>query len=78
MVIGYLDTVAQLADKKAQTQATRDGYLQTAVLRISSVQYANEFGEASEVELATSLAWKRYAVNLSRIEQQPDYPFLIE
>jgi hypothetical protein len=35
-------------------------------------------GEASSDQLTTLQAWKRYALALARIEQQSDYPSVID
>ncbi|MGN4047533.1 tail fiber assembly protein [Pseudomonas sp. SM4] len=73
-----LDVEAERAGLIAQAQIDRDGRLRDAVIRVAPLQYAYEVGEASSDQLTTLQAWKRYALTLARIEQQPDYPSVID
>ncbi|SOE50872.1 Tail fiber assembly protein [Orrella dioscoreae] len=54
--------------------ADRQALLADAALRIAPLQDAVDLGTATEEETAKLLAWKRYRVELNRIEQQDGYP----
>ncbi|AHG39235.1 phage tail protein [Pseudomonas syringae CC1557] len=73
-----LDTEAQKAALASAALLVRDQRLQEATTRIAPLQYAVDLGDATEVETASLLEWKRYSVKLNRIEQSPDYPIQIE
>ncbi|XXF10911.1 tail fiber assembly protein [Pseudomonas sp. D2-3] len=66
--------------EQLSTQATamRAQLLQSATLAIAPLQDAVDLGEASEYEEVALTAWKRYRVQLNRIEQQDSYPNAIE
>jgi hypothetical protein len=48
------------------------------VIRVAPLQYAYELGEATNVQLATLQEWKRYTLKLMDIEEQPDFPLIID
>ncbi|AKF53415.1 MULTISPECIES: tail fiber assembly protein [Pseudomonas] len=73
-----LDTEAQKAALASAALLVRDQRLQDAATRIAPLQYAEELGDATEAEKASLLEWKRYSVELNRIEQTPDYPLQIK
>lgn len=73
-----LDLAAELTGKTAQANAQRDSRLFQIVIRVAPLQYAYELGEATSVQLATLQEWKRYALKLMDIEQQPDFPMIID
>lgn len=73
-----LDEDEQLKGLTAQAGIERDNRLREVVIRVAPLQYAYELGEATSVQLAALQAWKRYTVDLAKIEQQTDYPLLIE
>lgn len=56
----------------------RRALLADAALHIAPLADAVELGTATQQEAASLLAWKQYRVDLSRIEQQPEYPHSIE
>lgn len=51
----------------ATNTSLRDGYLAQATLAIAPLQYADDLGEATDLEKAQLLAWKRYMVEVNRI-----------
>lgn len=59
---------------RAKALAERDALMATAAARMAPLQFAVELGDATETEKATLIAWKRYCVELNRIEQQPQFP----
>lgn len=73
-----LDLSAQLADQAAAALIERDSRLRTAALRIAPLQDAQDLDMASPAETAALLKWKRYRVDLNRIEQQASYPQAVE
>lgn len=73
-----LDLEAQRAGKAAEADVERDNRLRVVVIRVAPLQYAYELGEADSDQAALLQAWKRYAVNLTKIEQQADYPMIID
>ena len=73
-----LDVDAERAGQAAQADIDRDNRLREVVIRVAPLQYAYELGEASSDQLGALQAWKRYALNLARIELQPGYPATIE
>ncbi|QXI19620.1 tail fiber assembly protein [Pseudomonas hamedanensis] len=73
-----LDIEAERAGQAAQADVDRDAHLREVVIRVAPLQYAYDLGEATGDQLALLQAWKRYALNLARIEQQVGYPALIE
>lgn len=73
-----LDTAAQAVALTAQALMARDDKLRQATLRIAPLQDAHDLGEATSVEDAALLNWKRYRIALNRIEQQPSFPLTID
>lgn len=69
-----LDSAAQAQAKAVEVLTERDSHLRTAAIRIAPLQDAQELGEATDEEVAALLKWKRYRVDLNRIEQQGGYP----
>ncbi|KQZ80636.1 tail fiber assembly protein [Pseudomonas sp. Root562] len=69
-----LDSAAQTQAKAIEVLAERDSRLRTAAIRIAPLQDAQELGEATAEEAAALLKWKRYRIDLNRIEQQVGYP----
>lgn len=58
----------------AQILRQRDQALAEANFRISPLQYAVDLNIAGVAEIAKLEAWKRYAVQLIRLEAQPQFP----
>ena len=61
----------------AKNTSTRDTLLATATARIAPLQDAVDLGEATAQEEAALLAWKRFRVNVNRVDltlQGPDWP----
>ncbi|MBM3106200.1 tail fiber assembly protein [Pseudomonas sp. V1] len=73
-----LDTEAQKESIRTKGVALRDEKLAVASTRIAPLQDAVDLGEATEVEQIMLLAWKRYRIELNRLEQQPGYPLSID
>lgn len=73
-----LDLAAERTGKTAEAGAERDNRLREIVIRIAPLQYAYELGEATNVQLATLQEWKRYTLKLMSIEQQPDFPLVVD
>ncbi|MCV9920621.1 tail fiber assembly protein [Pseudomonas sp. BT-42-2] len=71
------DVDAQRDKAVALALALRDSKLAEAAIRIVPLEDAADVGEASEQELAALLAWKRYRIELNRVNQQADYPLAI-
>ncbi|VVO54865.1 hypothetical protein PS896_00487 [Pseudomonas fluorescens] len=69
-----LDEQARMANAKAQELEKRDVLLRDAVLRIAPLQYAEDIGDASDEERLQLLEWKRYSVELNRLEKQGGFP----
>lgn len=72
-----LDSAAQTQAKAVEVLTERDSRLRTAAIRIAPLQDAQELGEATAEEAAALLKWKRYRVDLNRIEQQGGYPHAV-
>lgn len=72
-----LDTGSQTAAKAAEVLAERDDRLRASQVRIAPLQYAHEIGDPSEQEKVALSEWKRYSVDLNRIEQQDGFPLTI-
>lgn len=70
----HLDESAQKASMAAQMLVERDARLRVAATRIAPLQDAVDLGDATELEEAALIGWKRYRVALNRIEQQAGYP----
>jgi hypothetical protein len=73
-----LDPEAQHASELAQKLTQRDERLSSASMRIAPLQDAVDLGEATEQEQMLLRAWKRYRIELGRLEQQPGFPLSIE
>ena len=73
-----LDIEAERAGLAAQADSERDNRLREVIIRVAPLQYAYDVGEATAEQSASLQAWKRYALNLARIELQADYPSVIE
>lgn len=56
----------------------RRALLSEAALRIAPLQDAVDLEDATDVERSSLLAWKRYRVELNRIEHQSGYPHTID
>ncbi|MEJ5039176.1 tail fiber assembly protein [Pseudomonas sp. MYb398] len=54
--------------------AQRDALMAVAATRMAPLQYAVDLGDATADEEAMLAAWKRYSVDLNRIEQQETFP----
>ncbi|MBK5510645.1 tail fiber assembly protein [Pseudomonas sp. TH15] len=72
-----LDLDLQREGEAAQAEIDRDNRLRTVVIRVAPLQYAYDLGEATSEQLTALQAWKRYALKLTQIELQPDYPLSI-
>lgn len=57
-----------------QILRTRDDLLAQAAIRIAPLQDAADIGIATPEEEASLLLWKRYRVDLNRIQLQPGFP----
>lgn len=57
-----------------EVKGQRDALLALATLRVDPLADAVELGEATEEEADALLLWRKYRVDLSRIEQQPGFP----
>ncbi|SPO68096.1 tail fiber assembly protein [Pseudomonas sp. JV241A] len=73
-----LDSVAQNESIRTQGLALRDERLANASMRIAPLQDAVDLGEATEHEQSMLVAWKRYRIELNRLEKQPGYPLSID
>ncbi|WP_353847390.1 tail fiber assembly protein [Pseudomonas sp.] len=73
-----LDEGAELAAQREAAISRRNSLLQLAGAQVAPLQDAEELGIATEAESAALLAWKRYRVELSRIDQQAGFPKAIE
>lgn len=73
-----LDSAAQEQAAIAQVFSLRDSLLRSAALRMAPLQDAMELEEATADELDRLRAWRRYRVQLSRVEQQQGFPNAIE
>ena len=65
-------------DLASAAQSLKVVLMSEAAKHIAPLQDAVDLGMATEEEEAALLAWKRYRVLLSRIDQQADYPVNIE
>ncbi|UQS91729.1 tail fiber assembly protein [Pseudomonas chlororaphis subsp. piscium] len=59
-------------------QAKRDSLLAEAALRVAPLQDAVDLGSATPDEAAALLAWKRFRIELSRIDKQSGFPDVID
>lgn len=62
------------APQAADVLGLRDVYLREALTRIGPLQDAVDLDEATAKESAALTAWKRYRIDLNRIDQQPGFP----
>lgn len=58
----------------SSAKAEQDSLLTYATLRINPLQYAVDLEEATAEDIALLKEWKKYSVDLNRIDQQPGYP----
>lgn len=58
----------------SSAKAEQDRLLTYATLRINPLQYAVDIEEATAEDIALLKKWKKYSVDLNRIDQQPHYP----
>jgi len=70
----YLDFMSPPPDYLALALSERDQRLAEATIRIAPLQDAVDLEEATTEEVAMLKKWKKYRVELSRIEQQPGFP----
>lgn len=63
---------------RARMLAERDARLSQAAIRIAPLQDAVDVGEATADDEALLVAWKRYRVALSRIEQSEGFPLTFD
>ena len=68
------DQALQLAELKREALAKRDELLREAVQNISPFQYAEDIGDANDQEQLALMEWKRYSVELNRIQHQSGFP----
>lgn len=68
------DPVVPLEQRVEAARVLRDGYLTNAAVRIAPLQDAVDLGSASAEDQALLALWKRYRVDLGRIEQQAGFP----
>ena len=66
------------APTAAEVLAQRDALLAVAALRIAPLQDALDMDEATDDELERLTEWKRYRVDLNRVEQQDGFPADVE
>lgn len=59
---------------RARNEANRTYLMRVAGERIAPLEDAVELGLATDEESAALVAWKRYRVELRRVEEQPRYP----
>lgn len=59
---------------ESDARAVRDTFLRLAAVRIAPLQDAVDLDEATEEETAALTEWKRYRIDLNRIDQQPGFP----
>lgn len=72
-----LDVAADRAGRIAEAILERDHRMSKAVIRVAPLQYADDLNEENATQQAVLLEWKRYALKLAAIDQQPDYPYII-
>lgn len=63
---------------KLDILAKRDALMAEAAARIAPLQDAVDLNEATPAETAALTVWKRYRVQLNRIEQQAGYPDTVD
>lgn len=74
----HLDVIAQGEAQEMLALDTRDGLLRDATTRIAPLQDAVDLGDATAGEEIELKAWKRYRVDLNRIQLQPGFPASID
>lgn len=73
----YMPPVLSAGEIRARNAAMRDSLLATATARIAPLQDAADLGEATEGEVAAVKRWKKYRVDVNRIDlalPSPDWP----
>lgn len=73
-----LDASAESEAQKLVALDARDGLLRIAATRMAPLTDAVELGEATPEEEAELKAWKRYRVDLNRIQLQSGFPSVID
>lgn len=73
-----LDLAAEQAALRAEVLNESEKRLSEAATRIAPLQYAVDLEVATEADLANLQSWKRYSVDLSRINQQPGFPQAVD
>ncbi|WP_420996251.1 tail fiber assembly protein [Cupriavidus sp. 30B13] len=68
-------TLAQLSER---ARVKRDELLRAAADKIAPLQDAVDLSEATDAERARLQGWKRYRVDMNRIDQQPGFPQAID
>lgn len=63
-----------IGDLLLDVREKQQALMQLAGAAIAPLQDASDLGEATQAEQARLIAWKRYRVELNRIEQQSGYP----
>lgn len=61
-------------EQRVVALAQRDALMAVAATRMAPLQYAVDLGDATADEEAMLAAWKRYSVDLNRIEQHETFP----
>ncbi len=61
-------------EMRAMAQAQRDQLLAVAAMRIAPLQDAQDLGMATETEQAALLAWKKFRIDVNRVDQQAGWP----
>ncbi|EKS3671600.1 tail fiber assembly protein [Salmonella enterica] len=69
------DEEAEKAAQLRQAEETKNNLLQMATEKIAPLQDAVDLGEATDDEKARLLAWKKYRVQVNRVDiSNPDWP----
>lgn len=63
---------------RAEAVCKRDVLLTRATLQMAPLQDAIDIGDASDTEVTRLSKWKRYRVDLNRIQNQEGYPKTID
>lgn len=61
-------------EQVASADRTRDSLLEQAAIRIAPLQDAVDLEDATPKEVALLVVWKRYRVDVNRVDRQPGYP----
>ncbi|EAR7757400.1 tail fiber assembly protein [Salmonella enterica] len=70
------DEEAEKAAQLRQAEETKNNLLKMATEKIAPLQDAVDLGEATDDEKARLLAWKKYRVQVNRVDtSNPDWPF---